>query len=232
MSTIKLEDLTADQKAELAKQLAEEKQTEKEQRAVNLKALEEIAQEQLPKAIEQLKKASQALESAKLFTYTSFVDYLKLKIETIGVSPTQKTHTISLPNAKVILGYRVTDGYDDNANYGLALVHKFLGSLAKDAESAKLMKLVNRLLQKNAKGDLDSKKVLELAQHANEEYPNTDFAEGMELIQKAYKPKMSKWFIEATTVDGQGVEKVIPLNITSCDLPKDFDLSFLLPKSE
>ncbi len=230
--SIKLEDLTTEQREELAKQFEQEKKTEKEQRAANLKALEAIAQEQLPKAIEQLQKASQALEAAKLFTYTSFSDYLKLKIETLGVSPTQKSHTISLPNSKVTLGYRVTDGYDDNANYGLALVHKFLGSLAKDPDSAKLMKLVNRLLQKNAKGDLDSKKVLELSQHANEEYPNTDFAEGMELIQKAYKPKMSKWFIEATTVDGQGVEKVIPLNITSCDLPKDFDLSFLLPKSE
>jgi len=230
--SIKLEDLTTEQRAELAKQFEQEKKTEKEQRAANLKALEAIAQEQLPKAIEQLQKASQSLEAAKLFTYTSFSDYLKLKIETLGVSPTQKSHTISLPNSKVTLGYRVTDGYDDNANYGLALVHKFLGSLAKDPDSAKLMKLVNRLLQKNAKGDLDSKKVLELSQHANEEYPNTDFAEGMELIQKAYKPKMSKWFIEATTVDGQGVEKVIPLNITSCDLPNDFDLSFLLPKSE
>ncbi len=230
--SIKLEDLTTEQRAELAKQFEQENQTKKEQRAANLKALEAIAQEQLPKAIEQLQKASQALEAAKLFTYTSFSDYLKLKIETLGVSPTQKSHTISLPNSKLTLGYRVTDGYDDNANYGLALVHKFLGSLAKDPESAKLMKLVNRLLQKNAKGDLDSKKVLELSQHANEEYPNTDFAEGMELIQKAYKPKMSKWFIEATTVDGQGIEKVIPLNITSCELPKDFDLSFLLPKSE
>ena len=230
--TIKLEDLTAEQKAELAKQLAAEKQSEKEQRAINLKALEGIAQEQLPKAIEQLQNASKALGSAKLFVYTSFVDYLKLKIDTLGISSNQKTHTISLPNAKIILGYRVTDGYDDNANYGLALVHKFLGSLAKDPESAKLMKLVNRLLQKNAKGDLDSKKVLELSQHANEEYPNTDFAEGMELIQKAYKPKMSKWFIEAWMVDANGVEKVIPLNITSCELPKDFDLSFLLPTAD
>lgn len=230
--SIKLSDLSKEEKAELAKQLAAEKQTEKEQRAQNLKALEDIAQEQLPIVIEQLQNASQALENAKLFAYTSFIDYLKLKIDTIGITSSQKTHTISLPSAKIILGYRVTDGYDDNANYGLALVHKFLGSLAKDAESAKLMKLVNRLLQKNAKGDLDSKKVLELSQHANEEYPNTEFAEGMELIQKAYKPTMSKWFIEATTIDGQGVEKIIPLNITSCDLPKDFDLSFLLPKNE
>ena len=81
--SIKLSDLSKEEKAELAKQLAAEKQTEKEQRAQNLKALEDIAQEQLPIVIEQLQNASQALENAKLFAYTSFIDYLKLKIDTL-----------------------------------------------------------------------------------------------------------------------------------------------------
>lgn len=232
MTEIDFKQLTKEQKKQLAADLAAEKQAEKDQRAIDLKALEDIAQEQLPKAFEQLQKASQALADAKLFVYTSFSDYLKLKVETLGIGSSQKSHTISLPDAKLILGYRVTDGYDDNANYGLALVHKFLASLAKDEDSAKTMKLVNRLLQKNSKGDLDSKKVLELSQHASEEYPDTEFTEGMQLIQKAYKPKMSKWFVEASTIDGQGIERTLPLNMTSVDLPKDFDLSFLLPKDE
>ena len=32
--------------------------------------------------------------------------------------------------------------------------------------------------------------------------------------------------------DSQGIEKSVPLSITSVDLPQDFDLSFLLPQEE
>ncbi|ADX66860.1 DUF3164 family protein [Weeksella virosa] len=232
MANINLGDLTAEQKKQLAEQLAAEKLAEKEQRKQNLATLEEMAKEQLPSVIEQLTKASEALQSAKEFAFRSFEQYLKLKIETLGITSVQKSHTINVDGRKIIIGYRVTDGYDDNAGYGLALVHKFLGSLAKDEESAKLIKSINRLLQKNAKGDLDSKKVLELAKIANEDFPETEFQEGVEMIQGAYKPRMSKWFIEATQTDGQGVERSIPLSITSVNLPVDLDLSFLLPKDE
>lgn len=232
MANINLGDLTAEQKKQLAEQLAAEKLAEKEQRKQNLATLEEMAKEQLPSVIEQLTKASEALQSAKEFAFRSFEQYLKLKIETLGITSVQKSHTINVDGRKIIIGYRVTDGYDDNAGYGLALVHKFLGSLAKDEESAKLIKSINRLLQKNAKGDLDSKKVLELAKIANEDFPETEFQEGVEMIQGAYKPRMSKWFIEATQTDGQGVERSIPLSITNVNLPVDLDLSFLLPKDE
>ncbi len=64
-----------------------------------------------------------------------------------------------------------------------------------------------RLLQRNGKGDLDSKKVLELKQIADKDYPGTDFQKGVEIIQEEYKPKLSKWFIEAYYKDEIGVER-------------------------
>lgn len=231
MTAINISTLTKEQKAELAKQLAEERRNEKDKRAADLAALEELAAEAMPVSFEKLKKASEIVAEAKAEVFGKFSDYLKMKISTIGVKSNQQTHTITYGDKKIILGYRVSDGYTDEANYGIAMVHKYIQERATDENSKMLVKSLLRLLQKNGKGDLDSKKVLELRQIAND-YPNSDLDRGVEIIQASYKPKMSKWFIEASEVDSTGVEKSIPLSITSVELPADFDLTFLLPKDE
>jgi hypothetical protein len=232
MTTIDIKKLSPEQKAELAAQLQADKAAEKEQRKQNLEALEKMAADVMPEAFSQVETAAQVLAEAKANIFRIFQEYLKLKIEVFENKSLQKTHTITVGDKSITLGYRVTDGYSDNANYGIAMVHKFLGTLAKDENSKKLLQTVYRLLSKNAKGDLDSKKVLELAKIAQESYPGTEFEEGIGIIQDAFSPKMSKWFIEAKKVDGQGVERSVPLSITSADLPDDFDLSFLLPKTD
>lgn len=230
MSTIDIQQLTAEQRADLARQLAEERRLSKEKRAADLQALEDLAKEALPQSMKLLREASQVLEAAKMKVYKDFEIYLKQKIETLGVKSDQRTHTITVGNESIKLGYRITDGYGENAAYGIAMIHKFLGTLGKDENSKKILSMTYRLLQRNGKGDLDSKKVLELRQIADKDYPDTDFQKGVELIQAEYKPKLSKWFIEATFTDNIGIERNIPLSITSVDLPKDMDLSFLLPK--
>lgn len=230
MSTIDIQQLTAEQRADLARQLAEERRLSKEKRAADLQALEDLAKEALPQSMKLLREASQVLEAAKMKVYKDFEIYLKQKIETLGVKSDQRTHTITVGNESIKLGYRITDGYGENAAYGIAMIHKFLGTLGKDENSKKILSMTYRLLQRNGKGDLDSKKVLELRQIADKDYPDTDFQKGVELIQAEYKPKLSKWFIEATFTDNIGIERNIPLSITSVDLPNDMDLSFLLPK--
>lgn len=228
--TIDITQLSPEQKRELAKQLNDQKKAEKEKRAADLKALDELAAETMPQSMRILRDASEALEKAKAKVFQDFQIYLKQKIETIGVRSNQQTHTITVGNDSIKLGYRITDGYGENAAYGIAMVHKFLGSLGKDENSKKVLSIAYRLLQRNGNGDLDSKKVLELRQIADKDFPDTDFQRGVELIQSEYKPKVSKWFIEAVTKDGTGIEKNIPLSITGVDLPADMDLNFLLPK--
>ena len=230
MTTIDITKLSPEQKRELAKQLNDQKKAEKEKRAADLKALDELAAETMPASIKILREASEALERAKAKVFQDFEIYLKQKIETIGVRSNQQTHTITVGSESIKLGYRITDGYGENAAYGIAMVHKFLGSLGKDENSKKVLSIAYRLLQRNGNGDLDSKKVLELRQIADKDFPDTDFQRGVELIQSEYKPKVSKWFIEAVYKDGTGIEKNIPLSITGVDLPKDMDLNFLLPK--
>ena len=105
MAEINFADLTAEQKAELAKKLADERKAEKEQRAIDLKALEELAAEALPKSMEKLKEASRVMAEAKAEVFNHFSAYLKMKIATIGIKSNQQSHTITYGNQKVILGY-------------------------------------------------------------------------------------------------------------------------------
>lgn len=232
MTTIDITKLTPEQRKELILQAKELERQEKEKRAADLQAIEDLAAEVMPASMQLLREASENLAAAKLKVFQNFTAYLKMKIETLGIRSNQQSHTITVGNESIKLGYRITDGYGENAPYGLAMVHKFLATLGKDENSKKLIVALNRLLQKNGKGDLDSKKVLELKQIADREFPDTDLQKGVDIIQNDYKPKLSKWFIEAYYTDGTGVERSLPLSITSVNLPEDTDLSFLLPQSE
>lgn len=230
MTTIDINKLSPDQRKEFIQQAREIEKQEKEKRIQDMKALDELAAECLPGSMEILRQASAALEEAKAKVFSEFEAYLKMKIATIGVKNNQQSHTITVEKESIKLGYRITDGYGENASYGIAMVHKFLQTLGKDENSQKLLGSLMRLLQRNGKGDLDSKKVLELKQIADKDYPGTDFQKGVEIIQEEYKPKLSKWFIEAYYKDEIGVERSLPLSMTSVDLPKGTDLTFLLPK--
>ncbi|AZB07468.1 DUF3164 family protein [Chryseobacterium sp. G0162] len=231
MTTIDIKTLSPEQRKKIADDLKQIAISEKEKRANDLKALDDLAAETLPGSMQILREASENLEKAKAKVFSDFETYLKMKIETIGVKNNQQSHTITVGKESIKLGYRITDGYGENASYGIAMVHKFLESLGKDDNSKKILGAVMKLLQRNGKGDLDSKKVLELKQIADKDFPGTDFQKGVEIIQAEYKPKLSKWFIEAYYTDGTGIERSIPLSMTSVDLPKDTDLTFLLPKS-
>ena len=229
MTAIDITQLTDEQKKALQEELKQEEKAKKEKKAQDLKALEDLAGESVPKSFNLLKEASETLTNAKTQIFRNFENYLKLKIEIMGIkAKNQQSHTITHKEHTIKLGYRITDGYTDEAGYGLEMVHRFLGTLAKDDNSKKLVASLLRLLQRNGKGDLDSKKVLELKQIADRDYPDTDFQKGMDIIQNSYKPKLSKWFIEAWEIDGVGIEKNLPLSMTSVELPKDIDLSFLL----
>lgn len=230
--TIDITKLSPEERKKVIAQARELDKQEKNKRATDLEALEEIAKEVVPVSFQILQEASDNLAKAKEKIFRDFMDYLKMKIETIGIRSNQQSHTITYGNHSIKLGYRITDGYTDNAGYGLAMVHKFLGTLAKDERSKKLLAAINRLLQKNGKGDLDSKKVMELRQIADLHYPDTDFQKGLEIIQDNYKANISKWFIEAYFTDGTGIEKSIPLSITGANFPEDVDLTFLLPKED
>ena len=149
MTAIDLAQLTDEQKKALQDQLKQEEKAKKEKKAQDLKALEDLAAGTVPTMFELLKSVSDDITKIKEVTFRTFENYLKLKIETMGIkAKNQQSHTITHGKQSIKLGYRITDGYTDEAGYGLEMVHNFLGTLAKDENSKKLVASIYRLLQR------------------------------------------------------------------------------------
>lgn len=188
-------------------------------------AYKEIVEQTVPKAITMLLQASELLSIAKTEAFKYFENVLKLKADVYGVREKQMTHTFSYEKGEITIGYRVNDGWDDTVNTGIAKVEKFIASLAKDKETAALVRMVFNLLKKDAKGNLKSNRVLEL-QKLTKDFNSDEFTDGVDIISKAYKPKKSVWFCEASSIDENGLKTNIPLSLSAVDFLQGYKFNF------
>lgn len=211
-------------KDELAKRESEKKGIKQ--------AYKELSNETVPVLFKSLKDWSDEGKNLKAYIYQELKRLIELKFDAYEVKADQQSHTFTSENGESItIGYNVNAGYDDTVWMGVAKVKGFINSLITDQNTAKLVNQINKLLKPDAKGNLDPKRVLELKQMANE-YNNLGFIEGVEIIENAYKPKRSSWYIKATFKNNVGIDQNLPLAISSLEFPDGFDLSFLLPKSD
>lgn len=188
-------------------------------------AYKELVEQTVPKAIFKLALASEVLSNAKTEAFQYFEDILKLKSEVFGVKEKQMSHTFSFEGGEVQIGYRITDGWDDTVNAGIAKVEKYISSLAKDTETAALVDMVFNLLKKDAKGNLKGSRVLEL-QKLTAKFNDEEFTDGVDIISKSYKPVRSVWFVEAALIDENKNKTPIPLSMSSVDFSKGYKFEF------
>lgn len=188
-------------------------------------AYKELVEQTVPKAIFKLALASEVLSNAKTEAFQYFEDILKLKSEVFGVKEKQQSHTFSFEGGEVQIGYRITDGWDDTVNAGIAKVEKYISSLAKDTETAALVDMVFNLLKKDAKGNLKGSRVLEL-QKLTAKFSDEEFTDGVDIISKSYKPVRSVWFVEAALIDENKNKTPIPLSMSSVDFSKGYQFEF------
>lgn len=194
----------------------------------NKEAFKTFSNEITPVLFKELRECSETMSKLKAKVYRDLKDLIELKHEAYGIKSDQQSHTFSSDNGESItIGYNVVRGYDDTAMLGVAKVKQFIASLATDEKTAKLVNQITRLLKPTKTGDLDPRRVMELRQ-MTQEFSNADFIEGVEIIEKAYNPKRSSWFITASFKNGVGIDESLPLSIAAAPFPKDFDLSFLL----
>ncbi|MGR3790695.1 DUF3164 family protein [Flavobacterium sp. TN-1] len=199
-----------------------------EKKEANKKAFNDLKEEHIPQLFNRLKQWSEDGEVIKAEIYQGLKQLIELKFETYSTKTNQKSHTFSASNGQTItIGYHVTASYDDTVFMGVAKVKNFINSLIKDEDTAKLVKQINNLLKPDKKGDLDPKRVMELKQ-ITKEYKNFELLEGVEIIENAYSPRRSAWFIQASFQNNVGIDQHLPLSISSMNFPKGFDLSFLI----
>lgn len=200
-------------------ELQAEMKRRKELKEADREAYKELTNEVVPSIMTVLKKASAVLQEVKVQAFTGVTGLLEMKDKAYGIKDDQRSHTFTTEKGdSITLGFRVRDGWDDTVGSGIAKVNKFLESLAKDEDSAKLVKIINKLLKKDAKGNLKSNRVVEL-HNLTKEYNSEDLTDGVNIIIDAFKPVQTCFFIEAATTDPAGKEENIPLSISSVEFP-------------
>lgn len=212
-------------------QIAAELQRRKTAKQDDRKAYKEAVEESFTELFYKLTALSSTLSNVKTDFFRDVTILLSLKKDAYGIKDGQQSHTFSDEKGNSItLGYRVTDGWDDTVNAGIAKINQVIGSLAKDPNSETLVKTLNRLLKKDAKGNLKASRVVEIKQMA-EDFKSPLFDDGIDIIIGAYKPVKSSYFIEASTTDETGKKVHLPLSISSANFVQSANLDLSVFKS-
>ena len=210
MTAAEKEAFEAFQKAQ-AKKEAEQKA--EEQRELYSKMVDEEIENSIP----ELSSLSEQIKTTKETVYGNFKTILEMKQEIFAskIKDSQRSHTFtnSDGNKRITLGVYVTDGYRDTVEEGIDIVKEVISGFANSAETESLVKMVLKLLSRDAKGTLKASRIVQLRKIA-EESGNERFIEGVKIIEEAYQPAVSKQYVRAEMKDEKGQWKVIPLGMT------------------
>lgn len=167
-----------------------------------------------------LQTMSECLTNHKKKVFEEFSAILAMKAEMFkmekGADLNNQSHTFtnSKGTMRIVLGNYVTDGYLDTADEGITKVQNYIQSLASDEKSQSLVKMVMRLLAKDAKGTLKASRIIQLRRMA-EESGNAEFIEGVKIIEEAYQPQTSRTYLKAYVKDEKTNAWVqLPLGMT------------------
>lgn len=166
-----------------------------------------------------LSDLSQQISYTKTHILETMNEVLNMKSEVMQLTrDNQKSHTFthSEGHIRLTLGVYTTDAYRDTVEDGIQMVQDYIESLAQDAKSKSLVKMVLRLLARDSMGTLKASRVVQLRKIA-EESGNERFMEGVRIIEESYQPAVSKQFVRGEYKDKIGAWRPIPLSMTEAE---------------
>lgn len=210
-------EMTAEEKQEYeAFKAAQAEKKAKEQAKRDREAYKELVDETIEEAIMRLQAVSHHIKTDKQNVLNDFRRVIDMKSEVLKLKKDGQrsdTFTNTAGDKRITVGVYVTDGYRDTVEDGIAIVKEYIEGLASDAKTQSLVKMVFRLLARDAKGTLKASRVVQLRKIA-EETGSDRFMEGVQIIEEAYQPAISKQFIRAEVKDENGAWTSIPLGMT------------------
>lgn len=199
-----------------AKRAEEAKAAAKQMRADYREMVDDAIESMMPG----LRTVSECLANHKKKVFEEFSAILEMKAEMFkmekGEDLDNQSHTFTNSKAtmRIVLGNYVTDGYLDTADEGIAKVQEYIQSLASDEKSQALVRMVMKLLAKDAKGTLKASRIIQLRKMA-EESGSAEFIEGVKIIEEAYQPQTSRTYLKAYIKDEKTNAWVqLPLGMT------------------
>lgn len=211
-----ISELSKEQRASLKAQLDAEEKAEKariDQERQNYKDLVDVT---VNASVNKLQQLSSQMERLKNEIFSEFDSVIKMKEELFKVKVDRQTDTFTTTDGTktITIGNRINEGWDDTVEVGIAMVKRYMNTMAKDENSAALVDTVMSLLAKNRKGALKANKVLELEKLANKT-GDKDFIEAIRIIRDSYHPVPTCQFIEVELKDEEGNPVRLPLSMSA-----------------
>lgn len=208
MTKAEREEYEAFRTAKMKKEAAEKARQDRE-------AYKQLVDETVNAIFPGLEEMSGLLANRKKEAYDLFHKALLMKADLYENAADNKSNTFinKAGNRRITLGQYEVDGYDDTVNEGIAKVKAFIESLAKDDDSRMLVSAILKLLTKDKKGNLKASRVMQLRKMA-EESGNENFMDGVKIIEAAYRPTVSKFYVKAEKRQDNGEWVSVPLGMT------------------
>lgn len=208
--------LSAEQKAELKRQLDAEEKAEKLRVQNERETYKDLVDKTVLSNLKRLQNLSSEMQRIKSEVFADFETVIKMKNELFNVKGDRKSDTFTTKDGlyTLTLGSRVNEGWDDTVEAGITKVKEYLRTLAKDDNSAALVDTVMSLLAKDRKGALKANKVLELEKLAVKSQ-NVEFIDGINIIKNAYRPVPTCQFIDVSMKDDKGNPVSLPLSLSA-----------------
>ena len=213
---IDLNNLSAEQKAQLKAQLENEERAEKARVQNEREAYKDLVDATVISAVKKLQILSDEMMRVKAEVFAEFETLIKTKNELFATKQNRQSDTFTTADSsmRITLGNRVNEGWDDTVEAGIMKVKEYLSTLAKDDNSAALVDTVMGLLAKDRKGALKANKVLELEKLAIRSQ-DAGFIDGINIIKQAYRPVPTCQFISVELKDEDGKTHNLPLSLAA-----------------
>lgn len=213
-------EMTAEEKAQFEAFKVEKAEKEAVRKAKDDRdAYKQLVDETIESTIPELLNISEDIKTVKQTALENFKAVLEMKAEVIkrkrDRDDDQLSHTFTNTKGdkRIILGMYVTDGYRDTVEDGIAIVRECIEELGQDDKSKALVKMVLKLLARDAKGTLKASRVVQLRKTA-EDLGDKRILEGVQIIEESYQPAVSKQFIRAEVKNEFGAWMNVPLGMT------------------
>lgn len=160
-------EMTAEEKAQFEAFKVEKAEKEAVRKAKDDRdAYKQLVDETIESTIPELLNISEDIKTVKQTALENFKAVLEMKAEVIkrkrDRDDDQLSHTFTNTKGdkRIILGMYVTDGYRDTVEDGIAIVRECIEELGQDDKSKALVKMVLKLLARDAKGTLKASRVV------------------------------------------------------------------------
>lgn len=210
--------MTSEEAAEFrAFKEAQARKRAEEKKKADRQTYDELVDAAIEEAFPRLQNISDALKMTKKTVRDSFQAILDMKRDVLNLTKErQRSHTWTHSNGKlrITIGAHKCDGWKDTVTDGVQMVKEACLDLIKDETTRALVNQVLALMAPDKDGNLKASKALQLRKLADELH-NERISEGVQIIEEAYIPSLSKTYIYGEVKDEDtGAWKPIPLGMT------------------